>query len=88
MFRSVGQERWPLSCQETESLDLCRKKGVNDEDYGLGATVKVQLLGEKERDMKVKNTSKIIRLLLTCFTTHNLCLRTTEVEKHHAYAIV
>lgn len=34
---------WPLSCQEAESLDLCRQEGVDDEDYGLGAGMKVQL---------------------------------------------
>lgn len=32
-----------LSCQEAKSLDLSRQKRVDDEDYGLGTTVKVQL---------------------------------------------
>lgn len=33
----------PLSCQKAKSLDLSRQKRVDDEDYGLGTTVKVQL---------------------------------------------
>lgn len=38
---------WPISCQEAKSLYLSREERVDDENYGLGTTVEIQLL-EKE----------------------------------------
>ena len=55
-----------LSCHQTQSLDLSREERVDDEDDGLGTTVKVKLLqqernGQGERDTWNRTMRKVFR---------------------------
>lgn len=56
---------WPLSCQEAKSLDLSRQERVDDEDYGLGTAVEIQLLKANRKKIRMRTDIRFIILYIT-----------------------
>lgn len=74
-----------LSCQEAQSLDFGRQERVNDEHYGLRATVKVQLLKKKREGERNKLQNEVMK---SCDKKLNIVTQHSKIIKSYMVSFI